>query len=90
MTDKIEKPMPMPNLWRDGWLSEQAPGGGYISWPADNMPDINFNHIDGPLLTMRNGELHWLTLWERIQCALGRTDPLKLEQKYRPHLSDVP
>jgi len=35
--------------------------------------NINWNHIDGPLLTTSTGRLHWLTLWERAQLKLGLT-----------------
>jgi len=63
---------------------------GTVSYPKSARPHIKRNHIDGPLLTMRNGECHWLTWLERIQLVLGRTDALKLEKKYRPHLQDIP
>jgi hypothetical protein len=72
---------------RQGYRYQPAPGGGMIGWPADARPSINRKHIDGPLLRMRNGELHWLTPWERLLLRLGKTDALVLERKYRPHLA---
>ncbi len=59
-----------------------------IGYPADAQPSINRRHIDGPLLYLRNGEMHWLTLWERLLLLLGKVDALALERKYRPHLSE--
>ena len=75
---------------RVGWVMEAAPGGGFHGWPAHSRPSINLKHIDGPLLSMRNGELHWLTWRERILLWLGRVDAEALERKYRPHLSQDP
>lgn len=59
------------------------PGVGY---PISARPSIQPNHIDGPMLVFRDGQLHWLTIWERIQFALGLTDAEKLERKRRPNL----
>jgi hypothetical protein len=73
---------------RPGYRYENAPGGGWIGWPENARPSINRRHIDGPLLYLRNGEMHWLTLWERLLLWLGKTDALALEKKYRPHLSE--
>ena len=53
-----------------------------IFWPIDARPHIVATHIDGPMLCMRTGEVHWLTLRERIQFAFGWTDALKLERKH--------
>jgi hypothetical protein len=71
---------------RDGWIYEPAPGGGFIGYSADARPSIQANHIDGPLLSARNGQLHWLTLWERFLFALGLTDAERLERKRFPHI----
>lgn len=64
--------------------AERAATG--VSFPNDSRPGINPRHIDGPLLWFSDGQLHWLTLWERIQYALGFTDAEKLERKHRPNL----
>lgn len=72
---------------REGYRYEQASSGGVIGWPADSQPYINRRHIDGPLLYMRNGQMHWLTPWERVLLWLGLTDALILERKYAPTLS---
>lgn len=72
---------------RPGWVCEPEPGGGFVGWPSDSEPSIQANHIDGPLLHFRNGELHWFTLWERFLFAIGRIDAESLEAKHRPHLS---
>lgn len=57
-----------------------------IAVPSTAKPHIQADHIDGPLLVMRSGELHWLTLWERFQFMLGRADAFSLERKHRPLL----
>lgn len=72
-----------PSLHRPGWIYD-ANGVGY---PAGNEPWIMWHHIDGPLLHFRNGELHWMTMWERMLCWLGQADALSLERKHLPHLS---
>lgn len=61
--------------------------GGKVGYHKDARPSINAKHIDGPLLYLRNGELHWLTPWERFMFWIGRTDAETLEKKHRPHLS---
>jgi hypothetical protein len=48
----------------------------------DARPHIQLDHIDGPLLLLRDGRLHWLTLAERILLWLGRTDAAQLERKH--------
>ena len=72
-----------------GYVYEGSPERGYVGWPASAQPHIKANHIDGPMVTFRNGEMHWLTLWERILFRLGRVDAHSLERKYRPHLLDL-
>lgn len=67
---------------REGWV-EVAPG---VSVPDNARPSINANHIDGPVLHMRSGEMHWLTMWERFQLWRGKADAYSLEHKRRPHL----
>lgn len=57
-----------------------------VSFPQDSHPGINSRHVDGPLLYFSDGQLHWLTLLERIQFAFGFTDAEKLERKHRPNL----
>jgi hypothetical protein len=57
-----------------------------VGFPIDSRPSIQPNHIDGPLLTFRDGQMHWLTPWERVLFALGMTDAEKLERKRRPNL----
>jgi hypothetical protein len=58
-----------------------------VSYPADARPSINANHIDGPLLVFRDGQMHWLNLWERLLLHFGWVDAEKLEKKLRPHLA---
>jgi hypothetical protein len=50
-------------------------------------PSISPNHIDGPLLHFSDGQMHWLTLWERIQFRFGWTDAEALQRKLRPRLT---
>jgi hypothetical protein len=55
--------------------------------PGDRKPSIQANHIDGPLLHFSDGQLHWLTVWERFLLKIGLTDAEKLQRKLRPRLS---
>ena len=55
-----------------------------VGFPASNRPSIEANHIDGPMLRFRDGQVHWLTLWERFLFWVGKTDAEKLERKHRP------
>lgn len=50
----------------------------------ESRPRINWNHVDGPMLTLRCGTVHWLTLWERVQMRFGWTNIYKLERKHWP------
>ncbi len=59
------------------------------SFPLSNRPSINPNHIDGPMLTFRDGQMHWLTPWERVLYRFGRIDAESLERKLRPNLMRV-
>lgn len=60
-----------------------------IGFPANTKPTINPRHIDGPLLTFSDGQMHWLGFFERIQFALGLTDAEKLQRKLRPNLTRI-
>ena len=53
-----------------------------ISYPSDSRPHIQMRHIDGPVLWMRDGRAHWLTIWERIAVRFGWQDAYSLERKY--------
>lgn len=53
-----------------------------VSYPNNARPMLNMRHVDGPLLTFRDGQMHWLTLCER----LGWDDALSLEERLRPDL----
>lgn len=49
-------------------------GGVSVPKAAFNaMPEIQWNHIDGPMMTWA-GCLHWLTRWERFLLFIGWTD----------------
>lgn len=71
---------------RPGHVYQSMGSGGYVGWSATSEPRIQAN-IDGPLLVMRNGELHWLTWRERWLLWRGKTDAHRLERKYRPALA---
>lgn len=57
-----------------------------VSFSNDRRPNIKERHVDGPLLCFSDGQLHWLTPWERILFAFALTDAEKLERKHRPNL----
>jgi hypothetical protein len=71
---------------RAGYRYRISPGGGLIGYPEGRKPYINRKHIDGPLLYFSDGQLHWLSLWERVLLFLGRVDAVALEAKLRPDL----
>ena len=58
-----------------------------ISFDVFQKPWINANHIDGPCLFFSDGQMHWLTLWERILYKWGKTNAEKLQRKLRPNLT---
>lgn len=60
-----------------------------VSFPANSKPSIKRRHIDGPLLTFSDGQMHFLGPWQRIQLALGFTDADKLQRKLRPNLTRI-
>lgn len=57
-----------------------SPNG--VGYPADSEPEINWGHIDGPLLVCRNGALRWLTYRDRVRMWIGLDDIYSLERKY--------
>jgi hypothetical protein len=66
--------------------SDTDPAKHGVSFDPKATARINPKHIDGPLLIFRDGQMHWLTLWERFLLRLGMTDAKKLERKRRPNL----
>lgn len=81
--------VPQSHPTRRGWLFQLSPDGGFHGWPESSRPSIQPNHIDGPLAHFRNGELHWLTIWERILFAFGLVNAEAIERKYRPELQYI-
>jgi hypothetical protein len=74
------------SMKRSGYTYQKSPGG-WIGYPTDFQPArINWKHIDGPLMYLSNGQLHWLTLWERVQLFFGQVDIHDLDMKlqHRP------
>lgn len=55
-----------------------------IEFKRDAEPRIQWTHIDGPVLYARNCQMHWLTLWERFQFAMGWMSERDLERKHWP------
>ncbi len=47
---------------KDGTYELQHRGG---------VPHIQWNHVDGPVLTRSDGSMHWLTWWERFCLFFG-------------------
>lgn len=60
-----------------------------VGWPATARPEIEFDHIDGPVLRMRDGSLHWLTLWERFCVWMRWDDAMTIEARRRPDLINL-
>ena len=65
--------------------SLQRPGYVYnesgIGYPAGMKHSMVWNHIDGPLMYLSNGGLHWLTWRERLALWLGLTDEDSIDAK---------
>jgi hypothetical protein len=59
------------------------------SFQLTNRPNIQWNHIDGPLLHFSDGQLHWLTWRERMMCMIGTDDAESLQRKLRPRLTAI-
>lgn len=57
-----------------------------VSFPVYARPHLQMNHIDGPLLTFRDGQMHWLTWWERYRVWRGMDDAESIERRRRPNL----
>jgi hypothetical protein len=53
-----------------------------VAFPAGARARIQSDHDDGPVLCMRDGSMHWLTLWERFLVRVGLTDADTLECHY--------
>ncbi|MFC7378213.1 hypothetical protein [Brevundimonas sp. GCM10030266] len=43
-------------------------------------------HIDGPLLVYSDGQMHWLSVWERVKVALGLDNANSIQNRKRPDL----
>lgn len=56
------------------------------AFQVTSRPRIIRHHVDGPVITFRDGQMHWLTMWERILVMLGLTDAIEIERKRRPNL----
>jgi hypothetical protein len=67
-------------------LNEVAVGSGF-SIERSARPHLTMKHIDGPVLTFRDGQMHWLTLTERLKVWFGKEDAESLERKLRPDLA---
>lgn len=66
------------SLQRSGWIYNDY-GVGY---PEAAETFIQWEHVDGPLMYLRNGQLHWLTWRERLGLWFGLTDVASIEMKY--------
>ena len=58
-----------------------------VGYPSSSKPRLTMKHIDGPFITYRDGQLHWLTLRERFRVWIGWENAETLERKRRPDLS---
>lgn len=61
-----------------------------ISYQNTARPHIKRNHVDGPMLSLRDGRVHFLSFWERLLLALNKTDALALERKHWGHKTGNP
>jgi hypothetical protein len=57
-----------------------------VSMPREALladPHVNWKHIDGPLMIWA-GQMHWLTLRERVALSLRMTTVEAIAQKHWP------
>jgi len=57
-----------------------------VCFSMSSRPSFVMNHIDGPMLVFRDGQLHWLTLWERFLVWAGIATAESIERQRRPNL----
>jgi len=69
------------SMKRPGWTYQRVPGGWRGYQERFEPATINWKHINGPLMYLTNGQLHWLTRWERIQLFFGWADIHELDMK---------
>lgn len=65
---------------------ERRPGRSRLVYDKDQRTIVRTPYIarkvDGPMLVMGDGGVHFLTWWERVQFALGLTDAAHLDRKH--------
>lgn len=68
--------------------SDAWPNTGDLRIAIDPVPppSINFNHIDGPYIHFSDGQIHFLTIWERFLVWIVIHDAASLQRKLRPML----
>lgn len=49
--------------------------------PRGCRPHVNWKHIDGPLMTRRDGTLKWLTWRERLMLWIGAWSIEQVERR---------
>ena len=76
-----DAPPPIGAL-REGWETYDAGNGMQVSFPSDSEPHINWKHVDGPMLSCRDGAIHWLSWWERFCLWAGIYDINHLDKKH--------
>lgn len=70
------------NCIGSSWESYDIGNGMAVSFPSESKPSISWKHVDGPMLICRDGTIHWLTIWERLQFRLGFIDIDYLDKKH--------
>lgn len=68
--------------WQNYREGEMEMNLGSVQRAPGAKPHINWKHIDGPLLTCRDGTPHWLTMAERLWLKLGLTTIEQLDAKH--------
>lgn len=53
-----------------------------VWYEPGSRPSLKRNHVDGPMLSMRDGRVRFISRWQRLLLALGLTNELKLERHY--------
>lgn len=69
-------------------FTDEIPLGVQFRGPMPS-PIIIPNHIDGPVLVFSDGQMHWLSIAERLMVRFGMHDADSLQATLRPNLTKL-
>lgn len=51
-------------------------------YPKEDRPSVQWNHVNGPLLNLVDGTIHWLTLLERFLLWTNNATLDEIQEKH--------